>query len=306
MNLFKLQKRSLFLITLVVLWFFYGCHTKLDWDPLEFDPKPVVNGVIMARQPVEIKVSMASEFSTEPTAEVDDAQVNLFEDGIFMETLEYDTEGIYRSQLIAQENHEYRLEVSVPEYETAICSTFIPRHREIISFEHFNSAWVDEEGIAQPGLKITFENTPDTLTYYHAIIKLNKYDDISHGHVTEIIDPIILNEGLPIAVFSNQLIEENSYTLHLNYTTGSVGYSDDEGWVASLYPIQVELRTVSADYYHFIKQQHLYKLSNSEPFYSIGVTGTFNMYSNVENGYGILAGYSSVLSDIFDPNEDEN
>lgn len=297
---------SLQFVIIALLLGLQGCFTKLDWDPLEFDPKPVINGVIVAQQPIDIMVSMASEFSTEPAVEVENAQVNLFENGMLLETLEYHGEGIYRGQLLAQENHEYRCEVSIPQYETAICSTFIPRPREIIDVKHYYSAWIDEEGIVQPGVKVTFESIPDTLTYYLLLIKVFDDDEVDIAWLGDIVDPLMLSEGIPIAVFSNKQIEANSYTLHLNYNAVGYHYTNTTGWVASKKPIQVELRTICANYYHFIKQQYLYELSNDEPFFSIGVTGTFNLHSNVENGYGILAGYSSVLSDIIDSYEDEN
>ena len=101
-----------------------------------------------------------------------------------------------------------------------------------------------------------------------------------------------------MTVFSNELIEGNTYTMIINYTTGSASRSNNEGWVTNLFPVRVELRTVCFNYYKFIKQQYLYEHSNSEPIFSVGATSTFNLHSNVENGYGIFAGYSSVKSEI--------
>jgi len=116
-----------------------------------------------------------------------------------------------------------------------------------------------------------------------------------------IIDPVLLNEGLPIAVFSNEMIDGDSYTMLINYTTGSAYNQNNSGWVTELFPVQVELRSVCFNYYTFIKQQYLYEMATDEPFLSVGSVGVFNLHSNVENGYGILAGYSSVKSEIINP-----
>jgi hypothetical protein len=87
----------------------------------------------------------------------------------------------------------------------------------------------------------------------------------------------------------------------VNYSTGSASRTGNSGWETELFPVQVELRTVCNHYYKFIKQQYLYEVANSTPIFSVGVTSTYNLYSNVENGYGIFAGYSSVKSNIIYP-----
>jgi hypothetical protein len=300
-------KHTLF-VNLVTLSFalmaiLVSCRTKLDWNPPEFEQKPVVSGVIKAGNPITIKVSLAVTLNSKPTPEVSNALVQIFIDNIFSETLKYIGDGLYQSELVAQEDHVYRCEVTIPGLPTAICSTHIPKHQNIINFEHINKAWVDEEGVAFPAIKLTFDNTPNTDVYYQVVITMFRDDDNAEtAWLESIVDPILLNEGLPIAVFSNKLIEEKTYKMTLNYAGMDIYNHNNTGWIASLYPIQVELRTVCPDYYKFIKQQYLYELANSEPFLSVGVKGNYKLHSNVQNGYGIVVGYSSVKSEIIDPN----
>jgi hypothetical protein len=288
--------------SLVFVILFNSCHKKLDWKPPEFEQKPVVNGVIKSGSPVTIQVSKAVSFTAKPTPDVDNAEVTLYVNNELAETLEYIGDGLYQSQLVAQEDREYRCEVTIPGYPTATCSTVIPKHQNIVEFEHINMAGVDEEGLTYPAVKVTFDNLPDTTVYYEVAIRLFEHEDYtSAAHPFNFVDPVLLNEGLPMAVFSNELIEGSTYTMTINYSTGSASNHNNAGWVTNLFPVQVELRTICHSYYKFIKQQYLYEVATSEPLLSVGVTGSYNLYSNVQNGYGILTGYSSVTSEIIDP-----
>lgn len=291
-----------YIAVIVLLLATAGCRQKVDWAPSDFEQKPVVSGVIKNGRPVTVKVSLPVPFNAQNTPEVNNADVLLYVNGEYTETLEYIGDGFYQSELVAQEEKGYRCEVTIPGYPTASCSTHIPKHQSIVKFEHINKAGVDEEGVTYPAVRLTFDNVPDRLIYYEVVIMLINGDYVRRPELLDVIDPVLLNEGLPIAVFSNELIEGSTYTMTINYTTGHASSSNNSGWVTTLYPVQVELRTVCYNYYKFIKQQYLYEQSTSEPFLSVGATSNYNLHSNVENGYGIFAGYSSVKSEIIDPN----
>jgi hypothetical protein len=278
-----------------------SCHKKVDWLPPAFQQKPVVSGVIKSGELIDVKVSLAVAFNAQSPAEVDNAEVQLYVDNQYEETLEYAGNGHYQSVYVAEEERDYRCEVSIPNFQTAVCSTFIPKQKNIIQFEHINKAGVDEEGLTYPAVKVTFENIPNQINYYELVINLFSSEEIFRPSLLSIIDPVLLNEGLPIAVFSNEMIDGDSYTMLINYTTGSAYNQNNSGWVTELFPVQVELRSVCFNYYTFIKQQYLYEMATDEPFLSVGSVGVFNLHSNVENGYGILAGYSSVKSEIINP-----
>jgi hypothetical protein len=278
-----------------------SCHQKVDWTPPAFEQKPIVNSIIKIGSPLTVKVSLAVAFNAQATPVVDNAEVFLYVNNEYIETLEYIGDGLYKSQYITQEERDYRCEVVVPGFQPAICSTYMSKRKNIISFEHINKAGVDEEGLTHPAIKITFENEPNKLLYYEVVITLTREGGIYRPRLLNITDPILLNEGLPIAVFSNELIEGNSYTMTINYSTGSATNANDTGWVTNLYPLQVDLRTICYHYYKFIKQQYLYELSTSEAIFSVGATSTYNLHSNVQNGYGIFAGFSSVKSEIINP-----
>jgi hypothetical protein len=293
--------RRIISFSLITILYSTSCHQKVDWLPADFEPKPTVSSVIRSGEPIIVKISLAVAFSAQAHPEIDNALVLLYVDNEYVETLEYIGDGLYQSEHEAQEEREYRCEVTIPSHKTAICSTYIPKQQNLIKFEHINKAGVDEEGLTYPAVRVTFENKPNQTIYYEVVIYLFKHEEVSHPLLLNIADPVLLNEGLPLAVFSNELIEGSTYTMTINYSTGSASNYNNTGWVTNLYPVQVELRSICYHYYNFIKQQYLYEQSNSDPIFSVGATPTYNLHSNVENGYGIFAGYSSVKSEIIYP-----
>jgi hypothetical protein len=279
----------------------FSCRKKVDWHPPELEPMPVVNSIIKCGKPISVRVSLTVDFSGKTAPAVTNAVVLLYINNQLAETLEHTGDGLYQSQHIAQEDSEYRCEVAIPGFPLAKCFTRTPKRQEIIKFEHINKAGVDEEGLTHPAVKVTFSNAPSQALYYHIVITIDMHDNWQQPQLLNITDPILLNEGLPIVVFSNERINGDTYTMIINYTTGSASNTNNAGWVTKLYPVQVEIRTICYQYYKFIKQQYLYELSNNEPIFSVGATSTFNLHSNVENGYGIFAAYTSVKSEIIYP-----
>src|SRR5450759_1533839 len=111
---------------------------------------------------------------------------------------------------------------------------------------------------------------------------------------------VLLNEGLPIALFSNESIRGNNYSMTLNYFTGSAGRTNGEPLQTTLFPLILEVRSVSSNYYHFVKQKYLYEKGRYPEFMAASTTA-FPLYSNITGGYGIFAGYSVTKSDTIYP-----
>lgn len=284
-----------------------GCYEKVDWDFPPFESKPVMNSILVAGNPARVHVSLSVPYGANESKIVKDAEVKLYVDGIFAETLVYQEEGYYQSQLVAEVKKEYVCEVHVDNHSVVRGSTTIPKPVKILGIEHINIAGVDEEGLTFPAVKITFENNPDIFTCHEVILNtISRYGQVgqrySRAWISNFTDPVLLNEGLPMTVFSNEIIENDSYTMTINYSTGHRS-SDGGPWVPIFQPLSVEFRTLSLSYYNYARQLHLYEYYSDEPFFSGGVLTPFTLYSNVENGYGIFTGFSSVTSAIIIPEE---
>ncbi len=293
------SKNQTLLLT-CVMFIMAGCYEKVDWEFPAFGSKPVINSIMVAGSPVRVHVSLAVAYRAEESVIVEDAEVRLYVDGEYAETLVYQEEGYYQSQLAAETGKEYVCEVHLDGFPVVRGSVIIPKPAGILDIEYIHIAGTDEEGIVYPALNITFENNPDIFTCYEVIIyTYRNYGRVGQRYhrawVINYTDPVLLNEGLPITVFSNEIIEDDSYTMTINYATGRMNHD--------YIPFRVEFRTVCQNYYNYARQLHLYEYYSEEPFFTGGVLTPFTLYSNVENGYGVFAGFSSVTSAIIVPEE---
>ena len=86
----------------------------------------------------------------------------------------------------------------------------------------------------------------------------------------------------------------------INYFTGSASSFNGGPMLTDLYPVILEIRSVSQNYYKFVKQKYLYDLGRYPEFMAASTTA-LPLFSNINNGYGIFAGYGSMKSDTIFP-----
>lgn len=257
---------------------------------------PTVNSILVAGESVKLHLSFAAKLGTNRLETIDNATVALYINSEYVENLTTNGEGLYTGTTIVEPQKTYSCNINIPGFEEINCNTTVPPTPEIQNIEHILKAGVDEEGRTYPAAEITFANNPAEVQYFQTVIRLHSYGDIREPYYSNITDEILLAEGLPILVFNNQLIDAESYTMHIDYQTGNHIKSGDSGWKTVLFPFVVELKAISEDYYHFLRQSYIYE-QGRYPYVIGGVVQTSQMYSNIENGYGIFAGYSSVVSD---------
>ncbi len=297
------MKLIVFLILFLLL--FSSCRKLVQNEFPEFLPVPVVNSILIADSLIKVHVSLAEKLDTYKLGWVENARVSLCTDGQFTEEFSYSEKGFYSGITIVEPGKTYSCEVEIPGFETVSCIDSIPEPTEFLDIIHKNIAGFDVEGMSYPSITFTFKSNPVKSEYYEAVIKFFDYGSTSNALIIYITDPVLLNEGLPIAVFSNELIKQDTYTMSLNYTTGSASSIDNEPLHTDLFLLCLELRSISYDYYRYVKDLYLYE-TGRYPAIVGGVVTPFQLHSNVENGLGIFAGYSHVVSDTIFPGSVKN
>lgn len=268
------------------------------------DLVPVANAVLIQGQPLEINLSYTANIGSSEIEVIDNCDISLFINNKYVEDLLYKEGGIYQSQINIDEGTIYKCDIFIPGHKTITCFDSIPKNPKVYEIKHINEAGKNEEGTTYPAIKITFGNDTSKVQYFEISIIFFSNGEANTATLEKITDPLIINEGLPIALFSNHLIADTSYQLTLNYTTGSQSFTDGK-WHTDLYPLIVELRSISYNYYQYAKSLYLYEEGYSSDGLSAG-TNNFNTYSNIEEAYGIFAGFSVYQSDTIFPNSVEN
>ena len=298
----------------LTIFFLASCRELVTKDFPYLAPSPVVHCILAEGEPLELQLSWTAAMDTARLKFIENAQVRLFVDGEYAETLTHLQKGFYVASCTVASSVRYQCEIHIPGHETIIASDSMPAALAPTNVQYIPVAGRDEEGYPYPAIRFTFANNPNEKRYYEAVIweirdnykfEINPEtgegefilieDDWQTVYPGPVTDPILKSEGLPIHVFSNELIKGNEYTITLNYTNGSFSSSDGGEWIADSRPTILELRSVSYDYYRYAKQKYLYE-SNFFPEFGRS-TPTFSLYSNIDKGYGIFAGYASVFSD---------
>lgn len=298
---------TLFIANLIIL---LSCRELVTDDFPEYDSSPTVNSILVQGEPIKVNLSMAGKLDSLPISTIDNAIVELWVEGKFLENLENTGNGFYNSTDIAEPSKNYTCKVIIPGEDTIVCSQNLPVPSPILKVEHINITGRDEEGTNYPAIKLTFKNDLSGQRYYEVnvkyFVKYSAWRD-EEGYVEQrsvflqtITDPVILNEGLPIALFSNEIIRDSTYTLTLNYTTGQAGSMNGGPYRTTLFPLMIELRSVTCDYYRYKKQYYLYESGRTADGLLNPVTAS-PLYSNIENGNGIFAGYSVFATDTITP-----
>jgi hypothetical protein len=295
---------SIFNNKLIIIFFVSlgtaSCRKLVSDDFPDFPKTPVINSIMVTDSLLKVHISLTDKIGDKKISFIDNAQVLVTTNNIEYDTLFYTGNSIYQSKTIVQPLKNYSCQVTIPDYQTIVCNNNIPDTPEILAIQHINYAGRDAEGATYPAVKITFKNNPQESQYFQIAIKLMVYENVEFAQILNITDPVLLNEGIPLTVFSNELIESDSYTMTINYTSGSYT-SNGNGWNTELFPLVIELRSISYDYYMYLKQLYLYETGRYPTDVGSGAVTNFNLYSNIPEGYGIFAGYSWVVSDTIVP-----
>ena len=292
------MKHSCFLF--LILIFLASCRELVTDEFPEFTSIPTVNSILVKDSTIKVQVSLSGKLDTNRLALINYAEVLLYVDGEYKETLSQFDDGMYSSSIVVEPLKTYRCDVTVPGYDLVSGSDLIPVPVAISDIIHIDIAGKDEEGMNYPAIKFTFTNNPSEKQYFEVVIRLqnNRYERIAS--IKKNTDPVLLNEGLPLPLFSNESIKGSSYTMTINYFTGSASSFNGGPMQTDLYPLILELRSISQNYYKFVKQKYLYDLGRYPEFMAASTTA-FPLFSNINNGYGIFAGYCSVKSDTIYP-----
>ena len=312
----KRYLNNLFLAALLLS----SCHMLIQDEFPDFEDAPVVLCFLREGEPLELRLSWTAKMGDSPLRYIEDAQVRLFVDGTYAETLVHRAKGIYDAETVVASTVRYRCEIVIPGFGTVAASDSLPAPVAPFDAQIIPVSLRDEEGAPIPAIRFTFANNPAERRYFEAaileVVEEYEYVDTEWGYprrqwtgeyilsqVTyfpQFTDPVLKSEGLQIPVFSNEHIRGNEYTMTINYGVSYSGDNDGGGWIwtANIEPTILELRSVSYDYYRYAKQRHLYEQGFGPVFGK--PAPVFNLFSNIDKGYGIFAGYSAMRSDTLE------
>lgn len=191
------MKASKYILLLMLSLVLFSCRKELDYDDLGFEPQMVLNGLIYQDSVMVINVSRTQSIleNNKIFPFLDSAEVQLYENDIYIEDLLFDSIGYYHSTITAKANTSYRIEAKTDEIETATAE---------FSFKGLTTISLTN---------ISYEIRDTVVTY----------DDITEGEIfyrlnnPEITDPIPSKDTAVMLVLLNFDIEFTDDANEENY-----------------------------------------------------------------------------------------
>lgn len=284
--------------TLLISVLLFGCELAVDVDvPVErrrltlnsfFTPDSVWKAhVLLSRHVLD---------NSQHYDSVTNASIMIYQEGQPLQTLTHVGYGEYRSTTGSiLPGVPYEIRADVPGYASVRSQSAVPEPVAIrdlnVTYEKIND-WAKDATFS-----FKFTDRPNETNYYE--IKLivyrkfkyfNGLDSVEsineYATYIESDDPAFQNEndgfydGL---IFKDVLFEGKEVNVKFKTTVGIRYPSDDQ----EEFRYTVYLRTLSEDYYQYMTTSSLQEYTSGDPF-----AQPVTVYNNIENGFGIFAGYS--------------
>ncbi len=307
----------------------FSCNiiTEIEVDiPLK-PPKLVINSTLVpssvpGMKYLGIEVTTTTHiFDTSEIKPVTDATVLFYKNGEYVDTLEYETKsglyplgyGPFKGPL---PEDVYSIEVSAPGYDKVYAQTTIPEKVEILDISITPIGLIDDSNeIMQGGrrlgggiwseITITFADPPQNDNYYEIVVSpIYSFYESKEFYTLFTNESIITGESyypspMELHLKNPRQLLFNDRGFNGDNQTISFYYFPPQGWYINSYIsnhiINIQLRNITAEYYYH-KTTLLQSLNNQEEEILYGMREPLNVFTNIENGHGIFAGFNE---DIF-------
>lgn len=304
---------------MVLVLISFSCTKLIDIDIPDKGRKIVVNGVLKVNEPVVLTVSLSQPMTmdsrmTRYVVNKENVGVKITsQDGIEKKLLSADYE-TYKNQFcldstFLEAGKEYIVEVASANLPTVKTSVKIPMPIEIDSILYMRKKFSDGFGYTDDGVKflIKFTDPPNERNYYMLTARRTgieehhspNYPNLERVYINNTLsfepdDPILdynsvyYGEGTKV-FFSDEFFDGETYELGVWAGIWEFYMSGSE----ELPKVHFNLYSITKDYYQYARTYNAYKDLEDNP-----LAEPVQVYTNVENGLGIIGGASSSTDSI--------
>ncbi len=280
-------------LLILLLFLHCGC-TKVIEINLDNNKALVLNSIFNTDSTFTIRISTTTSLLNNYDPLNENLHFSLYEeDKLIFESVSQSS--LFTTNLKPVSGRKYTVELKSDNFTPIKASDTIPNLVPIENAYMIFPAGVDAFGFYKAEASITFTDPPNQTNFYELLISLKPGGTNAWNSDYETNDPVLKNEGdqdyHPTSFFfSDELFNGESYTLRIKHT---VGYSQN-GKIFKVFPLYAKLRSISRTYYKYRKYytRHSYNQQFQNEFLDFIFKGEpQNMFTNIENGYGIFAGY---------------
>ncbi len=274
-------------LTVLILLSLTSCETMVDVDiPLE-KQDVTVNSFFNPDSLWSVQLSLNRHvLDSRPFAEINDAEVIVYEGDDAVDTLANVGSGVFRSDSKKPgKEGTYSIHVRVPGHDELFGTSSIPLPASMTAIEVYESG--------NTMIRVKIQDQGGVKNYYqiYAEIESDFYDNNTRQVITDSQrtwltseHPAIQNDdGSPTGsiLFTDVFFDGSEVELTLQTSGGGFSYHGS---------VHVVVRSLSEDGYNYLTTSDLNQENSGDPF-----AQPINVYNNIENGFGIFAGYSASM-----------
>jgi len=288
------------LIVIGCLVLLTSCYQEVDIDLPAREAKLVVSSFITTSDVVEVNVGQTQASSDTLYSIEGDCQVKL-ESNQSVHKLKKVRQGVYQSDFKPEYLVPYKVTVVADGYDTVWAKDSIPMPISFTIGRYIPTANINYEGENVSSIVILLENIPKDDSFFELRLKSHNAIEVDgvvrQDYNYEYIyskDIIFRNEGVVNEtesrvglLFTNELIDTPNRSVTIEF------FNDIDDEYNAIDEVEVELRTVSYSYFMYKKKLYL-NIDNQVGDVWDATGNPVEAFTNIHNGYGIVAGYSQV------------
>lgn len=327
------MKTTILLLSLLSVIILTSCYREIDLEKYRTTPKIVINCPISPDTVIRASITRTYFYAdldelrggnngwmygeSDPDVKLKDAKVELYVNDIYKEDMKWQAidsinefskpDTFFVSSFIPQPGDKIKIVASTSEYGSAWAEDIVP---QLVLIKDINITCRKETGTPYSIQNsttgnvdynneyyafqyfITFKDTPNTSNYYQLWVEGDiQYFDPIFSNTGSTLDGTLGYDGLDGRggrVFTDDLIDGKEYTIQVKRLYPA--YAVDDSIVGN-----INLYSLSESYYQYL--QSLEKISASTlsgNLSDIGLAEPIRVYTNVNNGVGILGACQRV------------
>lgn len=301
------MKKLFFLLSVSLIYI--SCEKVIPFEGDVNTPKLVINSVFESDSTFKVHVSSSrSVIDTSSFENIDDAVVTIKDgNGNVIEVLNHVVNGFYKGLVLPEENTTYILEVNHPNYAKITASDSLPSPIIINSVD--TSTILDPINGNRLRISMNFDDPENNQNYYLLeTYSVNEYlivenlDTIEYELDTTkqfmvLTDEVFQNGGSPWrdqGLFNDLLFNGQNKTLEIEIPNENwSGSEDGYDWSYKTLSLRLYLHNITISYYYYRTSLELFQNASGNPF-----AQPVQVYSNIENGFGVFAGSQISFFDL--------
>tara|TARA_Y200000002_G_scaffold382899_1_gene401952 strand:- start:8787 stop:9692 length:906 start_codon:yes stop_codon:yes gene_type:complete len=301
------MKKLFFLLSVSLIYI--SCEKVIPFEGDVNTPKLVINSVFESDSTFKVHVSSSrSVIDTSSFENIDDAVVTIKDvNGNVIEVLNHVVNGFYKGQVLPEENTTYILKVNHPNYADITASDSLPSPIIINSVD--TSTILDPINGNRLRISMNFDDPGNNQNYYLLeTYSVNEYLIVENLDTVEyeldttkqfmvLTDEVFQNGGSPWrdqGLFNDLLFNGQNKTLEIEIPNENwSGSEDGYDWSYKTLSLRLYLHNITISYYYYRTSLELFQNASGNPF-----AQPVQVYSNIENGFGVFAGSQISFFDL--------